>query len=474
MLAIVAAARLPSLWEPRWSHDEGVYTAVAQAMLAGRSLYTQAWDLQQPLVYLWTAEVSAVTQGWHPGAQLVLLAQALFATAAVYLLAAQLGGRPGLSALLFGLATALPLTEGDVLTAEMIGLPLQLFGFWLGSTGGARRALAGGALVAASGLAQPGLLLQALALAWFAVLSGRPLRLAPLAAGASGLLLLAALWLGAAGMLPAYGRLLDQESGYLAWSNGGRELAPIAGLLRVVPIAAGLFGGLSIGLEQRTPAARLLGAWLPLAVLTAVLSPRGFMHYGLLVIAPLSLLLGLWLTPRLFLPVAIGAVLAIQAILFLPRLEMTLLDRWPVPAASYTPFGWTRLPAYYRGWYDHLVGVASWRDYERGFPGDPGLDEEQAAALRVGGRLLVWGDRPWLYPVSGRLAAGRYVAHDSAWRLQRGAAAEELASITNERPEYVVVIEPPDPAVRRQLGRDYDRLRFVHVAGWESYALHSG
>jgi len=443
-------------------------------MLAGRSLYGQVWDLQQPLVYLWAAGLAAVTRGWHPGAQLILTAQALAATAAVYLLAERLGGRPSLSALVFGLVTALPLTEGDVLTAEMIGLPLQLLGFWLGVTGGTRRAAAGGALAAAAGLAQPGLLLQGLALAWFAVLSGKPLRLAPLAAGAGGVLLLALLWLGAAGLLADYGRLLDQEGAYLAWANGGRELAPIAGLLRIVPIAAGLFGGLSIGLEQRTPAARLHGAWLPLAVLSAVLSPRGFMHYGLLAVAPLALLLGLWLTPRLFVPVAVGAVLAIQAMLFLPRLEMTLLDRWPLPALSYAPIGWTRLPAYYRGWYDRVVGVTSERDYERGFPGDPGLDEEAAAALRVDGELLVWGDRPWLYAVSGRLPAGRYVAHDSAWRLQPRGAAEELAALTNARPEYVVVLEPPDAAVRRQLGRDYDRLSFLRVGRWEIYALHSG
>jgi hypothetical protein len=443
-------------------------------MLAGRGLYTGVWDLQQPLVYAWTAAVLWLTRGWHPGAQLILTLQALVATSAIYLLAARLGGRPALTALLFGLAGALPLLEGDVLTAEAIGLPLALAGFWLSTSGGLGRALAGGALAAAAGLASPGFLLQALALPWFAASSGRPLRIAPLAGGAAAVLLLAGAWLALAGGWSAYGDLLGQESAYLDWANGGRELAPVALLIRLGPIAVALFAGLAIGLEQRTAAARLLGAWLPLAVLSTVLSPRGFMHYALPALAPLALFLGLWVTPRLFLPVAVGAVLALQALLFLPRAEMWLLARWPAPSPSYATFGWTKLPGYYRAWYERAVGVSGWRDYERTFPGDPGLVEEQAAAMKVSGGLLVWGDVPWLYPVSGRLPPGPYVAHDSAWRLQPQAAARELASLTNQAPEYVVVTSGADPSLRRELGRDYDRLGFIRVDGWETWGRHSG
>lgn len=473
-LGIALLARLPSFWEPRWSHDEGVFSAVGRQVLAGTPLYRGVWDLQQPLVYLWSAAVLVLTHGWHPGMQMLLAAQVAAAAAGVYLISARLGGRPFQTSVLFGVVAALPITEGNLQTAEMVGLPLLLAGFWLGAGGGPGRAVAAGALVVLAGLAQPAYLLQGIALAWYVTISGKPLRLLPMAAGAAGAGLGAAALLGLSGIWPAYSGVLGDQRGYLAWANGGAELAPIAVLIRVIPIAVGLFAGLAIGLEQRTPAARLLGPWLPLAVLGAVISPRGFMHYGLEVLAPLCLLLGLWLEWKLILPVAAGLVLAIQMMLFLPRLEMAMLGVWPAPTVSYATFGWTRLPGYYRGWYDRALGIADWEAYAAVFPGDPAAVEREAAALKVEGGLAVWGDVPWLYTISGRRPPGRYVSHDSAWRLQPGAAQREVAAITSERPEYVVVAGASDRRLDQELRKDYDLLKFVRSGTFKTYGLHSG
>ena len=406
--------------------------------------------------------------------QLFLALQVLVATGAVYLLSARLGGRPFQTAVLFGVLAALPITEGDVQSAEMIGLPLLLAGFWLGAGGGLARAAGAGGLVALAGLAQPVFLLQGAALAWYVVISGKPLRLLPIAAGAGVVITLAVAVLGLSGTWNSYWAVVADQRGYLAWSNGGAELAPIAILIRIIPVAAGLFAGLSIGLEQRTAASRLLGAWLPLAVLGAIASPRGFMHYGLEVLAPLCILVGLWLEWKLVAPVAVGTVLMVQALLFLPRLEMSLIARWPAPAASYATFGWTRLPAYYRAWYDRSLGITNWAVYAAAFPGDPVAVEMTAAALRVDGRLAVWGDVPWLYSVSGRQPPGRYVSHDSAWRLQPRGAQQELASIANDRPEYVIVTGPPDRSLDAELKKEYDELKFLRQGRWRVFGLHNG
>ena len=404
----------------------------------------------------------------------MLAVQVLIATAAVYLISARLGGKPFQTSVMFGVLTALPITEGNVQTAEMIGLPLLLTGLWLGTGGGLARAIAAGALVALAGLAQPVYLLQALALAWYVVISGKPLRLLPMIAGGAGIAILAAAMLALSGSWSAYGGLISDQRGYLAWANGGTELAPIALLIRVIPIGAGLFAGLAIGLEQRTAAARLLGPWLPLAVLGAVASPRGFMHYGLEVLAPLCLLLGLWLEWKLLPPVAVGLLLAIHAMLFLPRLEMTLLARWPAPTPSYATFGWGQLPGYYRAWYDRSLGITSWNSYASGFPGEAAAVEAEAAALRVEGSLDVWGDLPWLFAISGRRPPGRYVSHDSAWRLQPNAVQREIAAVVNERPEYVVVAGPGDRRLDQELRKEYDQLKFVRSGTWRTYGLHSG
>lgn len=473
MLVAVFLARLPSLWEPRWSHDEGTLAAVAQGLLSGDRLYVDVWDVQQPLAYWWMAGVLAITHGWHPGMQLLLALQVLVATACVYLLARRLGGRPAATALLFGLVAALPLVEGNLQNTELMGLPLFLAGVLLGISGGALRAVAGGALLVLAYLCEAGFGLEALCVPWFVLLSGKPVRLLPLLAGAAGAFAVAGAALAAGGSWPAYLQLGQSQRAYLLWANGGAELAPITLLLRLVPIGAALVAGLRIGWEQKTPAARLLGAWLPLAVAAAVASPRGFMHYALLALAPLSLLLGLWTDRRLFVPVAVGLVLVLQSMLFLPRLEMFLVGPWPAPGWEYADFGWSRLPGYYRAWYDRALGLSGWPAYESGFPGSPAATEELADAMKVRGRLYVWGDVPWLYVVSGRRPSGRYVNLNSAWRLRPDGRAAALAAVRDGRPEYVIVETPPPADVNRALARDYDRLRFIR-SPWPVYGLHSG
>src|SRR3989344_319245 len=44
--------RLPSLIEPNWYGDEGIYQVIGQAINKDRLLYVQTWDNKPPLLYL--------------------------------------------------------------------------------------------------------------------------------------------------------------------------------------------------------------------------------------------------------------------------------------------------------------------------------------------------------------------------------------------------------------------------------------
>ncbi|HEX8932414.1 MAG TPA: hypothetical protein VF810_04620, partial [Patescibacteria group bacterium] len=44
--------RLPSLIEPDWYGDEGIYQTIGMALHKGSFLYTQIWDNKPPLLYL--------------------------------------------------------------------------------------------------------------------------------------------------------------------------------------------------------------------------------------------------------------------------------------------------------------------------------------------------------------------------------------------------------------------------------------
>lgn len=53
LLALVAfiILRLPSLFEPHWYADEGIYAAVTYGMEQGRQLYVNLWDNKPPVIY---------------------------------------------------------------------------------------------------------------------------------------------------------------------------------------------------------------------------------------------------------------------------------------------------------------------------------------------------------------------------------------------------------------------------------------
>src|SRR5438270_13611137 len=50
--------RLPSLFEPYWYGDEGIYEVIGFAMRHGRLLYQGIWDNKPPLLYLLYAFVN--------------------------------------------------------------------------------------------------------------------------------------------------------------------------------------------------------------------------------------------------------------------------------------------------------------------------------------------------------------------------------------------------------------------------------
>ena len=49
--------RFPSLFEPFWYGDEGIFAAVARNLNLGGTLYQTAWDNKPPAIYLTYAAI---------------------------------------------------------------------------------------------------------------------------------------------------------------------------------------------------------------------------------------------------------------------------------------------------------------------------------------------------------------------------------------------------------------------------------
>lgn len=109
--------RLPSLIEPDWYTDEGIYQVVGQALDKGRVLYSQIWDNKPPLLYLLYASVDgdlfwmriiSLIVGIATLLAFFLLVQKLFKNLTVNVIAT----------FVFVLLLATPLLDGDIANAE--------------------------------------------------------------------------------------------------------------------------------------------------------------------------------------------------------------------------------------------------------------------------------------------------------------------------------------------------------------------
>ncbi len=113
--------RLPSLFEPLWYGDEGVYQAIGMALNNGSLLYKGIWDNKPPLLYL----VYALFHSDQFTVRLVSLIFGLLSVPVFFFLSKKLfsnlsGSRKiyYLTTSVFALLFALPILEGNIANAE--------------------------------------------------------------------------------------------------------------------------------------------------------------------------------------------------------------------------------------------------------------------------------------------------------------------------------------------------------------------
>lgn len=111
--------RFPSLFEPYWYGDEGIYEVLGSAMRQGRLLYRDIWDNKPPLLYV----VYALFNGDQFWVKLASLIVGVCTVIAFYFLAKKLFSPEKnyavqISTILFTVLFGLPLIEGNIANAE--------------------------------------------------------------------------------------------------------------------------------------------------------------------------------------------------------------------------------------------------------------------------------------------------------------------------------------------------------------------
>jgi hypothetical protein len=244
--AVFIALRVPSLVEPPTFNDEGTYSDIGWALDHGAVLYRDVWGHYTPGVYWLGAAINLVNTSvlaFH----LVLAAAIALTAFGIWLLCRRFATTAvaWAAALGFVILSSLPTLEGDVLYVEVIGAMIVTGAVLLvarESPISTRAALGAGVLVGSAMLFKPTFGADAVVVATIpgvvALASGRRpgrqevMTLLRVAAGAIGLLAVAALALWLGGSLPGLvDVLVHQDETYLqsAAGGGGQGVAPAGG-----------------------------------------------------------------------------------------------------------------------------------------------------------------------------------------------------------------------------------------------------
>jgi 4-amino-4-deoxy-L-arabinose transferase-like glycosyltransferase len=448
LLAIVLVSllwRLPSLFDPPWVNDEGTYFAVAQAMSHGYRLYADVWENKPPGLYLLYSEV------YHSfGASLIAIrAIAALLTAVIVVLTYRLALRPagrvgaGVAALFVGLVLGVPFLEGTTLNAELPLAALSASAMFA-ALEEERTSVAGVCIVAALAFkAIAGFDAAALGL-W--LLLHRRGHLPAYVTGAAAALVLGLIAVWHAGILePMVRDAVLYDLGYVGQSNGGS----IPWLL-IIKLPGLLLATIAL---RRAPFFYLWSVW---AIVGALFSGRVFGHYALPAVVPVAIsgtmLLRRYMGPRL---------LIVLPCAFLASALTAALAGWSLAATGHDSILARRLQ-YYTNFGRYALQTESYAHYRTGLDDHVTRNQRVASSLASlpAGELLVWGNVPWIYVLSGRSPATPYTSSLRQPEVP-GETAALRQSLVRHMPAVVVLIEPPSPslgAAQSALRRGY-RLR---------------
>jgi hypothetical protein len=468
--------RLPSLTEPRWYFDEGVFTTVAWASSKGLAIYAGAYDLQPPGIYWLYRVLIALGAGEHH--LVTQIAGALFVVATALLtFVISMRFMPLRPAALAGGLTALvlsiPTLDGDLLNVELAALPFFLVSLRLAFSRRWVVIFASGVLLGAAVVTRPSFVFDGLALL-IPLLSGRDRwwRLLVAGAGGAAALVAAALLLAAEGSLQAYITTVVPSDHIYALNANGGTFVPMLVRLAVI----GVIGVVCL-VRAKTERARLLAVWLPASLAGSSLTPLEYTHFFHEATPALAFAIALrvsgfrwrWHIP---LQAALAMVIFAEALLIIPAQQTAVMEsrtpQWPLRHN----FGFWDLPAYYGNWFAYASGSRKQGQYDQWFNGVGRQDSESALLKRVAGssndRLLVLGGQPWLYVESGLLPATRYVTVCNAACIVPSEVDDVRQALRAGCPDLVVAVSQLD---YWQVDLDAGGYVALDGAAWPTFQL---
>lgn len=442
ILFVTFLMRFPSLFEPFWYGDEGIFAAVARNLNFGGVLYQSAWDNKPPMIYLTYATIFNFFGVSMFSLRLITAIVVMATTACIYEIALKISNkkRALVAAAIFGLMTSLRVIEGNLalteifmilpISAAMMIVVIRKFDsrslFWAG------------ALFALASLYKQVGAFEAAALGIFLFFylkrfsdffkSGLALT-----AGFLVPYLITVIYFASKGLLGEY--IFGAYTYYQIYLNESPQYTLLINLLKYLPIVTIIvYGFLQKRRKRAIDLHFLVFFWMAFSFLGSYFSGRAYGHY--LVQAVPALSLGLALVKRDFKFTRGKAIFS--TFFFLPFVGITILlfstvFKWnPIEQVRY----WGNLTAL-------ISGTKSVDEYNNFFDGNVntimGLSDYLKTHGATGEGVYIWGDYPWLYAISDAHNPSRYVTSFHVFGVPPKIGREEvLEDLAKKPPLYVI------------------------------------
>jgi len=457
--------RFPSLFEPYWYGDEGVYQAVGMAIKDNRLLYKDIWDNKPPLIYV----IYSIFNSDQFAVRTVSLIFGLLSVFIFFLLAQKLFQDSKESkihifaTIVFTILFGLPLIEGNIANAEnFMLLPILLaallilnikdklmhktsrnqkppFPYLIPNTYYIILFLAGLLLGIAFLFKVVAVFDFAALLAFIAIIYlpqrpkianikqlSRQIALFPI--GFFIPLFVATLFfLVSGGFKDFLHGAFIQNIVYVAYGN--KFIIPQGLLiLKLILLSAFIFYIFKIR-KALSPTTTFILVLFAFSLFNAFFSQRPYGHY-LLVLAPsFSLMLGLILWDKKYKKAEAILLLVATLIIF-----------------NYFSF-FQKSISYYQNFIDFITNKKSVSEYQAFFDRQTPIDYEVALFLKSkinnNDSIFVWGNNPQLYKIVGVVPVSKYVTSYHTINYKEG-AVDIVQTLQKTNPRFIVITSNPE------------------------------
>lgn len=443
--------RLPSLFEPYWYGDEGIYQTIGFALQEGRTLYTDIWDNKTPLLYLFyaffgpeqmTMRALSLVVGVASISIFYLLSSRLYRNKYPALVAT------GIYTVLFGL----PFLEGNIANAENFLLLPILLGvlLFLSAVGKDQQSphklklfTLSGVSLGVAFLIKTVAAFDAIALLLFFLITTLPKKLthnslrqylnkyrAMLLVFIGGFLLpflISLMYFLFFGSLTAY--ISAAFFGNLDYIGVENTLMLLFGKLLVIGL------GLLLIFQNRTRLSSeviFICVWFALSLFNSFFTQRPYTHYLLVLLPSFCLLTGL-----LFTPIKRKSVIAVTLILTTIG-TLIFFNNWSIVKSL----------TYYSNFISYITKSQTFVEYASFFDSRAPRDHDIAAYLRneltPDDTAFFWGDNAQMYYLTQKLPPGRYTV---AYHITNTSHAleETREAFLQSQPDYIVIFPDTTP-----------------------------